>query len=162
MNKFKYFLIFFLPLLIFSQDKNNIDIKEKRRNMQAWKIAFISDKLKFSPEQAQIFWPVYNKYSSEVDEVRDSAKSIMRNYKKNKSLMSETELGSMIDNKLKTDQLYLELKIKYVKDFNEIISNSQLIELYNAEEGFKREVLREIRKGGKRKYYDPPPPPINN
>jgi hypothetical protein len=72
--------------------------------------------------------------------------------------MDDIELGSIIDSLFNLDQEYLNLKIKYVTKFSEIISNKQMFELYEAEEGFKKELLRRIKKGD-RKSSDPPFPP---
>ena len=152
----KYLIILILPLFIFSQDKN--DRKERYERMQSRKIAFMSNKVELSPDQAQVFWPIYNKYNSEIRSVRDSSKNIRRNYTKNKSSMNNDELGQMIDVVLKNEQRYWEIKIKYVKEFYNIISNKQIIELHEAEESFKKELLRKIKMGD-RKPSNPPPPP---
>ncbi|MDG2372605.1 MAG: hypothetical protein P8L83_08350 [Flavobacteriaceae bacterium] len=144
----KYLIILISPLFIFSQASNEKNDKEQRfERMESRKIAFISDKVELSPDKAQVFWPIYNKYNSEIKSVRDSSKSIIRNYNNNKSFMSNDELGKVIDAVLKIEQRYLEIKIKYVKDFHKIISNKQIIELHQAEESFKRELLRRIKKG---------------
>jgi len=153
----KYLIILILPLFIFSQDKN--DRKERYERMQSRKIAFMSNKVELSPDQAQVFWPIYNKYNSEIRSIRDSSKNIMRKYKNNKSSMNNDELGQVIDVMLKTEQRYLEIKIKYVKEFYNIISNRQMIELYDAEEAFKKDLLKRIKKGNSKKPSNQPSPP---
>ena len=35
----------------------------KMQNIEALKIAFISRQLELTPDEAQVFWPVYNQYS---------------------------------------------------------------------------------------------------
>ena len=78
--------------------------------------------------------------------------------------MDNTELGFIIDGLLKVEKENLELKIKFLKQFSKIISNRQIIELHQSEEGFKKELLRKIKKGDKRSSDYPlsPPPRTKN
>jgi Spy/CpxP family protein refolding chaperone len=43
---------------------------EKKENIEAMKIAFITNKLELSPEEAQKFWPVYNQYNEKLKDLR--------------------------------------------------------------------------------------------
>ncbi|WP_315820109.1 hypothetical protein [Paraflavitalea speifideaquila] len=38
--------------------------------MEALKIAYLTQKLNLSTEEAQRFWPIYNKYAAEIRKVR--------------------------------------------------------------------------------------------
>jgi hypothetical protein len=160
----KFVIILALPLFIFSQDKNETYKNEKHKRMQSRKIAYISDNLELSPNQAELFWPMYNLYSSEMQSVLVNKKKALRNYNKNQSSMDNTELGFIIDGLLKVEKENLELKIKFLKQFSKIISNRQIIELHQSEEGFKKELLRKIKKGDKRSSDYPlsPPPRTKN
>lgn len=42
------------------------DPKDAASRVQALKIAYLTKKLNLSPEEAQRFWPVYNKYEDEI------------------------------------------------------------------------------------------------
>lgn len=158
MKTIKFLIIFTFPLIIFSQDTASLN--ERYKKMQSRKIAFICDKIELSPNQSESFWPIYNMYSSELRLIMRNKKKIQRDYMLNKLSMDDIELGSIIDSLFNLDQEYLNLKIKYVTKFAEIISNKQMFELYEAEEGFKKELLRRIKKGD-RKSSDPtsPTPP---
>jgi len=160
----KFVITLALPLFIFSQDKNETYENEKHKRMQSRKIAYISDNLELSPNQAELFWPMYNLYNSQMLSARVNKKKVLRNYNKNQSSMDNTELGFIINDLLKADQEYLDLKIKFVKQFSKIISNRQIIELHQSEEGFKKELLRKIKKGDKRSSDYPlsPPPRTKN
>lgn len=143
----KLLIIITLPMFIFSQEKNQINKDERHKRMKSRKIAFISDQLNFTPDKAQVFWPIYNQYTSELNSIMDDKKKLMENYKNNGSLMNDEDLGKIISDFFDLDQRYLDLKIKYVKRFSKIISNKQLFELYNAEESFKKDLLRRIKRG---------------
>ena len=52
------------PLFMFSQ--NILD--KKREKIEIEKIAYITKALDLSSEEAQVFWPLYNKYSDKKNE----------------------------------------------------------------------------------------------
>lgn len=147
-----------LPFFAFSQEMN--ELNERRKRMQTRKIAFVSNSLEISPKQSESFWPIYNVYSSELKSIYLKKKKVRRNYMLNKQSMNDVDLGLVIDSLFNLDKEYLDLKIKYVKQFSNIISNKQMFELYIIEENFKKDLLRKIKKGG-RKPSDPPFPPPN-
>ena len=54
---------------------------------KALKVAFITEKLDLSPKEAQGFWPIYNKYSNDSDEIRQKQREEYRqNVKRGESL----------------------------------------------------------------------------
>ena len=158
MKNIKFIIMLSLPFFAFSQEMN--ELNERRKRMQTRKIAFVSNSLEISPKQSESFWPIYNVYSSELKSIYLKKKKVRRNYMLNKQSMNDVDLGLVIDSLFNLDKEYLDLKIKYVKQFSNIISNKQMFELYIIEENFKKDLLRKIKKGG-RKKSDPPFPPPN-
>lgn len=158
MKNIKFIIMLSLPFFAFSQEMN--ELNERRKRMQTRKIAFVSNSLEISPKQSESFWPIYNVYSSELKSIYLKKKKVRRNYMLNKQSMNDIDLGLVIDSLFNLDKEYLDLKIKYVKQFSNIISNKQMFELYIIEENFKKDLLRKIKKGG-RKPSDPPFPPPN-
>ena len=131
------------PLFIFSQ---NIS-EEKRKKIESQKIAFITKALDLSSEEAQVFWPVYNNFSDEMKIIKKKRREVFSKARKNRSSLTEKEIGIIIDERLKMEQETLDLKVKYNKEFQEVISNKQISALYHAEEEFKKELLHRIKKG---------------
>lgn len=138
------------PLFMFSQ---NIS-EEKRKKIDIQKIAYITKSLDLSSEEAQVFWPVYNNFSDEMKTILERRKKVFTKAKKKRksgSSLTEKELGNIIDERLKIEQEILDLKVKYNKEFQKIISNKQIFVLYHAEEDFKKELLNRIKNRNKRK-----------
>ena len=48
---------------------------ERREKMEAQKIAFITKQLELTPDEAKVFWPVYNEYDAKRLELRKSFKN---------------------------------------------------------------------------------------
>ena len=131
------------PLFMFSQ---NISDK-KRKKIESQKIAFITKALDLSSEEAQVFWPVYNNFSDEMKTIKEKRREVFSKARENRSSLTEKEIGNIIDERLIMEQEILDLKVKYNKEFQKVISNRQISALYHAEEEFKKELLNRIKKG---------------
>ena len=52
---------------------------ESRDKIKALKIAYITEQLNLTTEEAQKFWPIYNLYDKEQHTIRNHYKSSLRN-----------------------------------------------------------------------------------
>ena len=74
------FTLFSVVLLVFSgmsqgKGKNQ---HPKKEEIQAQKVAFISNELDLSKEEAEKFWPIYNEYDAKMREIHRAHKSNVR------------------------------------------------------------------------------------
>lgn len=65
MKRFLLILTFALSLMAPAMAQQD-DPRDAASRVQALKIAYLTKKLNLSPEEAQRFWPVYNKYEDEI------------------------------------------------------------------------------------------------
>jgi len=115
--------------------------KEKIKSM---KIAFITEKLNLTSEEAQQFWPVYNEYESKRDELRKEKKMDRKEGKTNTN-PSDEEIKKQIENRFETRQKELDLDKEYDTKFQTVLPIKKVGELYSAREAFKRELLRKLK-----------------
>ena len=142
--KIKTILIALLcPLFMFSQNISD----EKRKKIEIQKIAFITKSLDLSSEEAQVFWPVYNNFSDEMKSIKEKIRDNMSSMKKDRSSLTEKQVGEIMEQKFKMEQMVLDIKVKFNKEFQKVISNKQIAALYHAEKEFKKELLNKIKKG---------------
>jgi len=142
--KIKTILIALLcPLFMFSQNISD----EKRKKIEIQKIAFITKSLDLSSEEAQVFWPVYNNFSDEMKSIKEKIRDNMSSMRKDRSSLTEKQVGEIMEQKFKMEQMVLDIKVKFNKEFQKVISNKQIAALYHAEKEFKKELLNKIKKG---------------
>ena len=55
-----------LALISFSASAQRGDCEQRMKKVKAEKAAYISQRINFSEEEAQKFWPVYNEYNADV------------------------------------------------------------------------------------------------
>lgn len=118
-----------------------------RDRIEAIKIAFISQRLNLSPEEAQKFWPVFNQYTMEIKALRK------QNNGKEEPLTAEQQLAF--------EQKKIDLKRKYMAPIEKIIGTERLNTLYGLEHEFKQKLMqmREMQEGrpgnGTQRPYPP-------
>jgi len=93
--------------------------------LEALKIAYITNRLNLSPEEAQKFWPIYNQYSLELKVARLKATE-------NKS--SEIEL----------DESLLNIRKKYNVLFNQVLPPQKVDTFFKSEKEFGHFVQKEM------------------
>ncbi len=97
--------------------------------IEALRIAYITQQLNLTPEEAQKFWPVYNSYKNDLQTMRKNFKGA--------DLTAEQQLD--------LEQKKLDLKKKYKPQFETALGTEKLNQLYNLERKFQ-EKLKEVRE----------------
>lgn len=115
--------------------------QDRNENVEAAKVAFITDKLGLTPEQSQKFWPVYNEYEAKR---RALIKSYRSGYRRNLDDLTEQEANARINEMFSTKEKELELEKEYAARYQNIITTKQLIMLYRAERDFTKLLLKRL------------------
>jgi len=128
----------------YAQDNNREDRQEWENKFQSRKIAFLSNFIGLTPEEAQAFWPVYNQADAAH---RESFKKNMQAYKALQEAVdngkSEKEISSLLDKYLKVQAEGVELDQKYVSKYKKVISAEKVAKLYLGEEAFRRSQIHD-------------------
>lgn len=136
-------IIFFLVSIIsFSQG-----FKEKREKVKSLKVAYITEQLELTSDEAQKFWPIYNAFDENQSDLRhEKMKAILDRFQpENVTKLSEKEASVLLIQMEKIEENLFTLKKKFIKDLQEIISAKKIIKLKKAEEDFNRELLKQMR-----------------
>lgn len=125
------------------QHKNN----GWQERIQSEKIAFLTAELNLSPEEAQVFWPVYNKIAAEKKELN---KAVKTSYKAllealNSDTATDKEIDKLLDDYLAAKQANKEAWKGDVKEFRKVLSSKKVAKLYIAEENFRRNQLQRMK-----------------
>ena len=125
------------------QHKNN----GWQERIQSEKIAFLTAELNLSPEEAQVFWPVYNKIAAEKKELN---KAVKTSYKAllealNSDTATDKEIDKLLDDYLAAKQANKEAGKGDVKEFRKVLPSKKVAKLYVAEEKFRRNQLQRMK-----------------
>jgi len=136
--------------------------EDKLEEIKAQKVAYITQKMGFTPEEAQKFWPVYNQYDKELETGRKEMRDFHRGLKKSGTELTEAEANQLIDKELSTRQKELDTRRKYSAEFKKNLGAVRTVKLYQSERDFNKELLKRMReRGGEQRGGGNPggPPP---
>lgn len=118
----------------------------RKEKIEALKIAYITKKLNLSPEEAQKFWPIYNKYQAELEKLRKDFKGEMSDELLNLEQLSSSEADKALNDMLAFKTNEVELTKKYTAEFKKVLSSQKVVKLFIAEQEFKKELLKMLRE----------------
>lgn len=114
---------------------------DRRENVEAAKVAFLTDKIGLTSEQSQKFWPLYNEYEAKR---RDLVRAYRSGYREDVDQLSEQDAKARLDGMFSTRERELELEKEYVARYQRVISPNQIIKLYRSEREFTKLLLQKL------------------
>jgi hypothetical protein len=124
----KYILILTLLTGIFSmsfaQENQPVNDMAKQERIKALYVAYVTQQLALTPDEAQKFWPVHTQFENDLKGVK----------------MDLPELDKQ--------QVRLDIKKKYQDNFNKIIGTNRCERFFRMDGEFKRKLMDRVQKQG--------------
>ena len=123
--------------------------QSRLERIEVQKTAYISDKVGLTPEEAQLFWPLYNEFEAKTKALRkgnpnEDMPGMQR--KADIASMSDKELKQLFEDRFNTEQKLLDLKREYHNKFVKVLGNQKTAKLYDTERLFKKELLKQLKQ----------------
>ena len=126
----KYLLILTILLgsltAVKAQDDQPGDDSKKLERIKALYVAYITQQLNLSPEEAQKFWPVHTQFEAELKGVRPELPELDK------------------------QQSVLNIKKRYQENFNRILGSNRCERFFRMDGDFKRKLLDRVRNQNQR------------
>ncbi len=138
------FLVAFVCINIsaFCQEKNdNLTWEQRKQQFKADKIAFISTAMDFTVEEAQAFWPIYNKFDEKLDQIGEKRRLTFDPRKTELSNLSEAQCTNILETSFELDKEELNAKDEFYKELKSRFSSSKILKYYRAEHEFRRKIF---------------------
>ena len=119
--------------------------EERMERFQSMKVAHLTKELDLSPEQAQTFWPVYNKYADQKKAVR---KGMTR---KKVEDMTEEEAETFVKESQEAGRAMGEIDANMMDELKGVLSATQRAKLLKAEKDFHKDVVKRFSKKKRKK-----------
>lgn len=137
-------LLFLFAINTFAQPR----LKEKKEQIKALKVAYITEELQLTSEEATKFWPVFNAFEDKQKELRQEK---MRSNKNRLDAgevdaMSEKEATNLLNQMESTEDDLYQLRKKFIVSLKGILPAKKIIKLKRSEEGFNRKLLKQYRE----------------
>ncbi|PKQ65685.1 hypothetical protein BZG02_01380 [Labilibaculum filiforme] len=118
----------------------------------AQKISFITQKLELTPDEAQVFWPLYNELEKKKSENREQAKILFRKLRSSSEGLSDKELGVLSDELIEIKLQDANLQKEYHLKFKKVLSAKKILTLYHTEKQFQSMLLKQIKERGRHQH----------
>lgn len=130
-----------------AQDKPNSNEPnwiQQKQQFKADKVAYITTNMNFTVEEAQKFWPIYNKYDEIFDKIADER---YHNYdpKRGKcvSELSDEVCQRIMENSYVLDQKELDARRQFYQELIKIFSPNKVMSYFNVEYKYRHKVMKE-------------------
>ncbi len=124
--------------------------------IKSLKIAFITERLNMTSQEAQAFWPIYNDYEAKRGALREKEHNQIRNKIKESDKLSEKEANDVIELFLKLEQQEEDIRKDFIKKAAEVITAKKTLLLIRSEEEFKRQLIRKYHERREEKNKNEP------
>ena len=138
-------LIAFISLNAIAQD--GAFIRKKKEQIKALKVAFITDELSLTPDEATKFWPLFNAFEDKQQEIKKQKLKGYLDRMDDDSFdkLSEKDAETMLAQMESTEDELYQAKKKFVASLKGVISPIKILKLKKAEENFNRKLLQQYR-----------------
>ncbi|MDJ1471657.1 hypothetical protein QNI19_02060 [Cytophagaceae bacterium DM2B3-1] len=128
-------------------------------SLESERVAFLTNKMKLTAEQAKQFWPVYNEFEKEKEQSQQLASQVRNSIS---SSSSEEEIKSVLKQLIELRQKEVDSMRRQVDKFLKIVNSRQVAMFYKGEIDFRRKIIREWREqrreridnmGGRRQQF---------
>lgn len=113
----------------------------RKEKIKSLKIAFISQKLSLTSEEAEKFWPIYNKYDEKIMLLKEEQLKLKI---QNRNLTGEEALKKIEEAEQKEAEI-MALKKKMRAELIPVITAEKVLKLEQLEHEFHRKLLEKLK-----------------
>jgi len=136
--------IILLPAWAQDDDIPPVTDTKARDKIQAARVAYITDQLQLTPQEAEKFWPIYREFAERRKALRQQLKEARQNPSPDQN--QEKNSQAALDAQFKIKQQELDLEKDYSGRLLKVISAQKLRTLPDAERRFRQMILDQIQR----------------
>ena len=139
--------LFFAVAIILISFQIQVTAQEKSADkIQSIKIAYITERLSLTPEEAEVFWPIYNNFENRKHEINHNERELAKHFMENQENLSDAEILKMLDDHIKYNKEETELMVQFDKKFREILPPGKVLKLYIADVQFRNYLINKFKE----------------
>lgn len=136
--------IILLPAWAQDDDLPPVPDTKAKDKIQAARVAYITDQLQLTPQEAEKFWPIYREFAERRKALRQQLKDAKQNPTPDQN--QEQNSQAALDAQFKIKQQELDLEKDYSGRLLKVISAQKLRTLPDAERRFRQMILDQIQR----------------
>ena len=126
---------------------------DKRAELKALKIGYLTKQLELTSSEAKVFWPVYNEFDKKMFELRQQ--KILKSKNLDIESLTDEDALELIDSMKESEESKFEYENQLIEDLMKILPPKKIILLKKSEIEFGKQVLEQYKQ--KRRGMRMPP-----
>lgn len=110
-----------------------------------YKIGFFTKRVNLTSEEAEKFWPVYNEYQGQRNQIQLEKLKLNRNFNQNGSTLNVRQLEEIGDKYVDCIVQESALAVEFHKKLKAVLPPEKVIMYYQAENQYKAQLLNELQ-----------------
>ncbi len=136
-------LLIFCTLFSYAQTNSENNQFEK---IKSFKVAYFTEQLSLTAEEASNFWPVYNQFEEAQIEMWQSMRKRAESSNEDPGSLSESEAKKLLEEYIAERTAEHLRTMKLYKDLQNILPTKKVLLLPRAEDSFRRKLMRMHRE----------------
>lgn len=116
------------------------------QDLEAIRVGYITKKLSLTPDEAKVFWPVYDAYRAEMKEVRGDMRENAQMAREDFDVMTDQEVEAAVSKMLDNRRKELDITLRYHEQFKKVLNIRKVAKLYKAERDFTQILLQRLQE----------------
>ncbi|KAB7531056.1 hypothetical protein F8C76_06060 [Flagellimonas olearia] len=117
-----------------------------RDRIKTLKVAFITERVGLTSQEAQQFWPIYNAHEETLENIRRKERRELRSRISLAQDLSDSESSTLLNNLMALQKEKHNAEQDFITKIRTVISAKKTLLLIKAEEDFKKRLLQQYRK----------------
>jgi len=138
--------VFFTALLVTLSLHAQPGKKTPQAKIKSLKIAAFTEVLALTPDEAKVFWPLYNEYQEKMEDLKFEEIKFKKKLQNKMVEVTEDDYKEAIEKHLELEQQKLDLTESYYKKYQSVLPYEKIYLIPVAEKAFKKELLNRIRQ----------------
>ncbi len=128
---------------LFAQHK---DHKESQEKYKAQRVSYMTERMGLSPEEAQVFWPIYNQLDQERWKLHTHRRQLEKQIEDNYSSLTNSDFERINNELLSVAEKDYQLAKKYNAKFLEVLPAKKVVLIFQSEKEFRFKIIKQYRK----------------
>ncbi len=117
------------------------DNPKRDERVKKYRIAFLTESLQLTSTEAEGFWPIYNEFTNNREQVNKQLKS-----EKDLSLMNDNEVEEQIKRHFELKQRELDLERDLFQKLRKVLPARKIAKLSSAERDFREVLVQKLKE----------------
>jgi hypothetical protein len=108
-------------------------VEKLRADLRVERAAAVEEEMRFTPEEADVFWPVYQEYESELRAINDQRIKLIAKYAENYESLTDDIAGALVKKSLELDIKEAYVRKEYFRRFNRVLPATRAAKFFQVD-----------------------------